>query len=263
LAAQEALPSNEKRDAFGADYRVLSRAWEALSPDIFLMPYKSDYVWLSKVYESVKPVTQTGGLIWAAFGAKTLEIVHQNIEIVSPPDVTEILELDADLIEAFFEQNKNAGRKTKALEINLIARIRRHDRNDRFIKLGERLEELRERHAQGLVTSIEFLKHLLVFAKEVAEAEREVVPEPEIDKGKAALTELFNGIKNEKTPIIVERIVADIDGIVKIVRFDGWQNTTAGQQEVKKHLRSVVWVRYKIKDNDVFDKAYKYIEMYY
>jgi hypothetical protein len=38
--AQEALPTN----AFGTDYRVLSRAWEALSPDRFLMPYKSDYV---------------------------------------------------------------------------------------------------------------------------------------------------------------------------------------------------------------------------
>jgi type I restriction enzyme R subunit len=262
-AAQEALPTNEKKDAFGADYRVLSRAWEALSPDSFLNPYKSDYIWVSKVYESVKPVTQIGGLIWAAFGAKTLEIVHQNIEVVSPPDVTEILELDADLIDEFFEHNKDAGKKTKELEINLIARIRKHDKNDRFIKLGERLEELREKHEQGLITSIEFLNHLLILAREVAEAEREVVPEPELDKGKAALTELFNGIKNEKTPIIVERIVADIDGIVKIVRFDGWQNTTAGQQEVKKALRSVVWVKYKIKDADVFDKAYRYIEMYY
>ena len=263
LSAQEALPTNKEKDAFGADYRVLSRAWEALSPDTFLLPYKSDYIWLSKVYESVKPVSQTGVLIWAAFGAKTLEIVHKNIDVASTPDVTELLELDADLIDAFFENNKNAGKKTKELEINLIARIRRHDKEERFIRLGERLEELREKHEQGLVTSIEFLKHLLILAKEVAAAEREVVPEQEIDKGKAALTELFNGIKNEKTPIIVERIVADIDGIVKIVRFPGWQNTTAGQQEVKKALRSVVWVKYKIKDSDVFDKAYRYIEMYY
>jgi type I restriction enzyme R subunit len=262
-AAQEALPTNKEKDNFGADYRVLSHAWEALSPDSFLLPYKFDYVWLSKVYESVKPVTPIGGLIWAAFGAKTLEIVHENIEVVSPPDVAEILKLDADLIDEFFEHNKDAGKRTKELEINLIARIRKHDTNDRFIRLGERLEELRERHEQGLITSIEFLKHLLILAKEVAEAEREIVPEPEIDKGKAALTELFNGIKNEKTPIIVERIVADIDGIVKIVRFDGWQNTTAGQQEVKKALRSVVWVKYKIKDADVFEKAYRYIEMYY
>ena len=85
----------------------------------------------------------------------------------------------------------------------------------------------------------------------------------EIDKGIAALTELFNGIKNKSTPVIVERIVADIDSIVKIVRFDGWQSTTAGKQEVKKALRSVVWIKYKIKDKEVFDKAYNYIEQYY
>jgi type I restriction enzyme R subunit len=104
---------------------------------------------------------------------------------------------------------------------------------------------------------------LLELAKEAAQAEKDIVPEEELDKGKAALTELFNSVKNDTTPIIVERIVNDIDAIVKIVRFDGWQNTTAGKQEVKKALRSVVWVKYKIKDNDVFDKAYKYIEMYY
>lgn len=59
------------------------------------------------------------------------------------------------------------------------------------------------------------------------------------------------------------RMIADIDSIVKIVRFDGWQNTTAGKQEVKKALRSVVWIKYKIKDKEVFDRAYSYIEQYY
>jgi type I restriction enzyme R subunit len=263
MAAQEALPTNEKKDAFGADYRVLCRAWEALSPDSSLAPYKTDYLWLTKVYESIKPVSPIGGLVWAALGAKTLEIVHENISVGDPPDVADILELDADLIDDFFEKNNYAERKTKELEINLIARIRKYGGNDKFIKLGERLEELREKHEQGLITSVEFLKYLLILAREVAGVEKEVVPEPEIDKGIAALTELFNGIKNKKTPIIVERIVADIDGIVKIIRFDGWHNTNAGQQEVKKALRSIVWIKYKIKDNDVFDKAYKYIEMYY
>jgi type I restriction enzyme R subunit len=241
----------------------LSRAWEALSPDAFLAPYKSDYLWLTKVYESIKPVTTIGGLVWAALGAKTLEIVHENISVDEPPDVTDILELDADLIDDFFEHNKEGMRKTKELEINLIARIRKFAKDDTFIKLGDRLEELREKQEQGRLASIEFLKHLLILARDVAEAEREVVPEEEVDKGIAALTELFNSIKNDKTPIIVERIVQDIDGIVKIVRFDGWQNTISGQQEVKKALRSVVWVKYKIKDNDIFNKAYSYIEMYY
>ena len=34
-------------------------------------------------------------------------------------------------------------------------------------------------------------------------------------------------------------------------------------EEVKKALRSVVWMKYKIKDKEVFDKAYSYIEQYY
>ena len=85
--------------------------------------------------------------------------------------------------------------------------------------------------------NIEFLKRLLVLAKKARQAEKEVISEKEVDRGKAALTELFNGIKNDKTPIIVERIVTDIDSIVKIVRFDSWQNTSAGQKDVKKALR--------------------------
>jgi type I restriction enzyme R subunit len=172
------------------------------------------------------------------------------------------LELDPDLIDDLFDKNK-AKRKSKELEVNLLSRIRNRSDDERYIKLGERLEELRERQEQGLLTSTEFLKSLLVLARDVAQAEKEIMPEPEMDKGIAALTELFNDVKNKKTPVIVGRIVADIDGIVKIVRFDGWQSTCIGKQEVKKALRSIIWVKYKIKDNDIFEKAYKYIEMHY
>ena len=148
-------------------------------------------------------------------------------------------------------------------EINLVAMIQRHSKDPKYIELGEKLEKLRDQHKQGLIGSIEFLKMLLALAREAARAERTVVPEEEIDRGKAALTELFNGVRNDKTPIIVERIVNDIDGIVKIVRFDGWQNTTEGQKEVKKALRSIIWIKYKLKNQDVFDRAYSYIEQYY
>ncbi len=263
LAAQECLPTNKEKDEFGADYRVLNKAWEALSPDLSFEPYKSDYQWLTRVYESVRPTDGRGGLIWAALGAKTMELVHENLDVGEVHDDMDILTLDAELIDEFIEKQKDLRKVTMKVEIDLVARIRRHSRDVRFIKLGEKLEQLREKHQQGLVTSIEFLKLLLELAKETAQAEKETVPEEEIDKGKAALTELFKGIRNEKTPIIVERIVADIDSIVKYVRFDGWQRTTAGQQEVKKELRTIIWRKYGIRDQEVFDKAYHYIEQYY
>lgn len=263
LAAQECIPTNKDKDAFAADYRVLNRAWDALSPDPFLDKYKFDYVWLTKVYESVKPTDNRGALVWAALGAKTMELVHSNIEVGRVHDDMDILTLDADLIDEFIRKQKDVKKTTMKVEIDLVAKIREHSNDPKFIKLGEKLEELRERHEQGLINSIEFLKLLLELAKEAAQAEKEVVPGEEIDRGKAALTELFKGAKNDKTPIIVERIVADIDDIVKIVRFDGWQRTTTGKNEVKKALRSVIWIKYKIKDKEVFDKAYSYIEQYY
>lgn len=263
VEAQDCLPTDEDKDAFGADYRVLNRIWNVLSPDACLLPYKYDYRWLSKVYESIKPADNRGALIWQALGAKTIELVHENIlvnDVQNTPE-EDILELDAEIIEKFIEK---AGKKgIKKLEIDLVARIRKHDGEEKFVELGNRLEELREKHAQGLISSIEFLKLLLELAHDVVKAEKQVVPEEEIDRGKAALTELFNNAKNQNTPIIVERVVKDIDDIVKIVRFDGWQETTAGVREVKKALRSIVMVKYRIKDKELFDKAYRYIEQYY
>jgi len=263
MAAQECLPKNKEKDEFGADYRVLNKAWNALSPDVCLSPHKFDYQWLSKVYESIKPTDGRGGLIWATLGAKTMELIHENISVGQVHDDMEILRLDADLIDEFIEKHKTLKSTTMKVEIDLVAKIQKHSKDPKFVKLGQKLEALREKHEQGLITSIEFLKLLLELAREAASAEKDVVPEEEIDRGIAALTELFNGVKNTKTPVIVERIVADIDDIVKIVRFDGWQNTTAGKQEVKKALRSVIWVKYKIKDKEVFDKSYNYIEQYY
>jgi hypothetical protein len=48
IAAQDCLPDNETRDKFAAEYSVLSRLWEGLSPDPCLGPYEKDYKWLTQ-----------------------------------------------------------------------------------------------------------------------------------------------------------------------------------------------------------------------
>jgi len=70
-------------------------------------------------------------------------------------------------------------------------------------------------------------------------------------------------LKTEETPAVVERIVVDIDAIVRVVRFDGWQLTTAGEREVQKSLRKAL-LKYKLhKDQNLFEQAYAYIKEYY
>ena len=49
IAAQECIPNNDLRDAFSADFSVLARNREALSPDPVLLQYETDYRWLAQV----------------------------------------------------------------------------------------------------------------------------------------------------------------------------------------------------------------------
>ena len=115
----------------------------------------------------------------------------------------------------------------------------------------------------GLITSIEYLKHLVTLAKDVVSLEKKIQTEEEKNKARSALTELFLEIKTDATPAIVEKIVNDIDEIVKIVRFPGWQTTNAGEREVQRALRKTL-LRYKLhKEEDLFNKCYAYIREYY
>ncbi|MEW8290600.1 MAG: HsdR family type I site-specific deoxyribonuclease [Candidatus Thiodiazotropha endolucinida] len=262
IAAQDCLPDNETRDKFAAEYSVLSRLWEALSPDPCLGPYQTDYKWLTQIYESVKPPSGNGKLLWHTLGAKTIELVHENVHLETVRDDLDTLVMDAEVLEGLLDA-KDPEKKSKEIEIKIIARLRKHKDNPKFVALGERLEKLKERHEQGLLHSIDFLKDLLTLAKEVVQAEKRVDPVDEQAKAKAALTELFVEVKSGKTPVVVERIVADIDEIVRLVRFPGWQDTKAGEREVQKALRKVIYVKYKIKDQDLFDKAFGYIRQYY
>jgi len=262
MEAQSKLPNNETRDAFGAQFSVLARLWEALSPDACLGPYKSDYKWLSQVYESIKPPSGNGKLIWHALGAKTVSLVHENVLLETVRDDLDTLVLDAEILEELLN-DKDPEKKSKEIEIKLAARLRKHAGNLIFVALGERLEKIKDRHEQGLLHSIDFLKELLELAREVVQAEQKIDPVEEQDQAKAALTELFSEVRGESTPVIVERLVNDIDEIVRLVRFPGWQETKAGEREVQKALRKIIYVKYKVKDQDLFDKAFGYVRQYY
>ena len=54
-----------------------------------------------------------------------------------------------------------------------------------------------------------------------------------------------------------------IDLIVRAVRFDGWQQTTGGEREVKRALRCTL-LKYQLhREQELFDRAYDYIRQYY
>ena len=46
----------------------------------------------------------------------------------------------------------------------------------------------------------------------------------------------------------VKKVITNLEALET---FDGWQATNAGERGVKQELRKIVYVRYKIKDQDL------------
>ena len=116
----------------------------------------------------------------------------------------------------------------------------------------------------GVLSSINWLKELLDAARETVNLDNTANNQNKIiDDNKTALTELFQEVRSDQTPEIIRSIVNDIDNIVKVTRFPGWQNTSSGDREMKQVLRKTL-LKYKLhKDKDLFEKSYKYINEHY
>ncbi len=69
--------------------------------------------------------------------------------------------------------------------------------------------------------------------------------------------------KNTKTPIIVERVVDDIDEIVRASASTAGRHTHAGERDLSNALRKTLF-KYKLHhDQELFERAYGYIKQYY
>ena len=93
---------------------------------------------MTQVYESVKPPSGNGRLLWHALGAKTVELINENVHIESVRDDMETLVMDAQVLEEILKDAQPA-KKAHEIEIKIIARLRKHGSNPKFTALGERL----------------------------------------------------------------------------------------------------------------------------
>ncbi|MFG1763125.1 type I restriction endonuclease subunit R [Micromonospora parva] len=262
IAAQTAISSDEARDHFGAAFSVVAQLWETLSPDPILSTHATDYRWLTDVYESVRPSDIAGRLVWHNLGAKTLELINEHVTVEVPRSDLDMIVLDAQVIEDLMTGRR---KDVDPVEVEkwITARIAKHIGNPVFIELGKRLTALREKYAHSQQASLDFLKELFALARDTVAAEKAAAEVPREDQGRAALTELFQSLKGNGTPIIAEKIVDEVDEVVRAVRFTGWQDTREGDRLVQQSLRKTLWTKFKIRDNDVYERALGYIREYY
>jgi type I restriction enzyme R subunit len=64
-------------------------------------------------------------------------------------------------------------------------------------------------------------------------------------------------------PVIVAKVVEDIDALVRPIRNTGWQESQPGDREVRRQLRLVLKNSGLPPSGDLFDRAYRYVKEHY
>jgi type I restriction enzyme R subunit len=283
MAAQERIPLGDAREAFAADFLRVQGMWEFLDPSPVTTAHRGDYRWLAQVYESVQPTGTSDALLWQRLGAKTLELVHGHItEVqVTGSGLDEVI-VDTETIEAIRQltlpdtgvkldgpEPMTIGEALDTIEGRIRRRLDASRNHPVYIALSDRLERLRHRQLSRSAASVEFLREILELAQHVTAVERaedaghldqvSILPDPNV----GALTQIFREYAPADAPVIIENVVADIDTIVRQVRFTGWSQTQNGDRTVRREVRLTLKKYGLPTTGELFDRAYAYIRENY
>lgn len=283
MAAQERLADADERARFAEEFLWCQGLFELLWPDTALRPIEDDYRWLAKIYKSITPTTVSDALLWQRLGAKTAELIAEHIgDVRVEATGLEAVAIDSEVFEAIRElfpeiapqpRAANGGPSVAEVIDTIQERLRRKLEGSQahpvWVSLAERLDDLRRSRIAGAATSVEFLKRLLEIARDFVEAEKAeaagnldaipVLPDPR----KGALTQILAEYAPPGTPVIIERVVEDIDAIVRPVRGSGWQTSQPGDREVRRRLRVCLNRHGLPAIGDLYDRAYAYIRQNY
>jgi type I restriction enzyme R subunit len=278
--AQQILGTIPSREAFALQFMKCQGLFEFLWPDTKLRPIEEDYRFLARVYASIAPNNSADLLLWQKLGAKTIEIVHTHLKgITIDADKLQKVAMDAEVLEAlrdtglFPKPPKSGQPAPTALEVLQKIEERIQQRisgggHKIWKSLADRLELLRQSKILDAQASVDFLRILLQLAKDVLEAERaddqgRIDEIKVVDPRVGALTQIFDEFKPEGVPVVIERIVEQVDSLVQPVRGTGWQTSHPGDRTVRQELRLILKNNGLPPSGELFDRAYDYIRENY
>jgi type I restriction enzyme R subunit len=186
--------------------------------------------------------------------AEVLEALRDNGLFPEPPKVGEPAPTALEVLQR--------------LEARIQARLNADPTHKVWISLVERLELLRLNRIANAAESVEFLRHILELARDLLEAERaddegRIGDIKVVDPRKGALTQIFEEYKPEGVPIVIEKVIEQVDELVQPVRGTGWQTSAPGDRLVRQELRLILKNSGLPHFGELFDRAYAYIRENY
>ncbi|GAA5002118.1 HsdR family type I site-specific deoxyribonuclease [Kitasatospora paranensis] len=284
-AHERIVEGSPQRTQFIETYVALQTVWEFLDPHPMLAPFRQQYHWLAKVYESIRPKDVSKAFLWDRLGAKTIELIHghmTDVRVRSMPSKTVTLDAAGlELVKRIAEQLKlpdtespenEPGDVYQEVLDSIETRLKRRlveSESPVYQSLAERIERLRTKAIENVEDSLAFLEQALRIAQDVVAADRaaeagdEEMLERLADPKRGALTQIVE----QNTPPGLHKIVPDIvdriDSIVAEVAYTGWIESDAGDKRVRRELRAALKEYGLPIKGDLFDKTYDYVRENY
>lgn len=284
IDAQARMPKSEDEDDFAVNFQMLQGIWEAIAPNDELHRHQGDYRFLSQVYSSIQPARASDQLLWSRLGAKTIALVHEHMKDIAVTRSRDIIVADADTVERLIEDGygedieETEGKTAEQIVDSIAERLKKRLGGDDgqakpqhpiYQSFAERLDRLREKTIAAAQQSIDWLKEAFDLARDLTTAENtedeqgqqglELLPDPHV----GALTQIFKEYAPADSPTLVERVVSNVDLIVKEVRYDGWATTSEGDRKVRREMRNVLRRHQMHRDQELFERAYEYVSAHY
>lgn len=285
--AHERIPEDsDPRSAFVDGFVALQTVWEFLDPHPMLLPFKPQYLWLAKVYESIRPKEASRAFLWARLGAKTTTLVHGHMNDVTVKSLaSRTVTLDAAglaLVKRIAEQLQLANTVSPgdrdvdvyqqvldSIEFRLRRRFTEEEAAPVYRSLAERIEKLRQRVVEDVEDSLAFLEEALKIAQDVVAADRAATNRDDAELARLADPKrgVLTEIVEQNTPAGLHKIVPDIvdriDSIVLQVAYTGWTESDAGDKQVRRELRGVLKDYGLPIKGPLFDHTYSYVRENY
>jgi len=107
--------------------------------------------------------------------------------------------------------------------------------------------QIAEAYQSGQMSSLEFLECLLCEAADTASP---------------TLSSLHDELKEKlHIPMPVSRFIEDVESLASDMQK--CNTTTASEIDVRRRLREIIWIKHRVKDNDFYETAYRYISRFY
>ena len=190
------------RDKFENGYGKIRQLYELLEPDDFLMPYRADFVWLSKLYmvyrKKFYPMEKFETA--AEDGAKTRELIraHVDVDQIKKEFPTYVLD------ENYLTKLEDIDPDSKALDIEamLAAELKiRVDSDPQAEPLSEKLKRIIDDKRNGALQGVALISALEKLAGEVVDL---------VNEGKKPVGESIAHVAREINPGITEEVAGAI-----------------------------------------------------